>query len=107
MSVIKLTDSANLDRVKDLLKREGIEFEIGSAFEMFCYREADFRLGNFEDYERVEFPEELRDEMESRITDRWFNEDILNYDYMDDIVDEEVHHVLGENDLTLESFQEE
>lgn len=107
MSIIKLTDSANLEKVMELLEREGIEFETGSAFEMFCYREADFRLGNFEDYEKVEFPEELRSEMEARIADRWLDEDILKYDYMDDIVDEEVHHVLGDNDLTLESFQEE
>ena len=104
---IALKDSANLEKAKELLKREGIEFEVGTGFEHFCFDEADFRLGNLEDEKKVEFPEELRSEMEDRIANRFYESHIFDYDYMDDIVAEEVKEVLEENDLTLESFKEE
>ena len=105
MSLIRLKDSTNLEKVEELLKREGIEFETGNAFEHFCFEEADFRLGNHEEYEEVEFPEELRSEIEGRIANHFYEYDILDYDYMDNIVCKNVEQVLKENHLTLESFK--
>lgn len=97
MSKLMLKDSSQLEMAKELLKNAGIEFEeitVG-AFKEFCLDEAYHRLINIEDVEGYEIPEHLRDEIELNIAYRWDESPILDYDYMDNIVREEVEEMLG------------
>ena len=102
---IALKDSSKLEKAKELLEREGIEFEVGTGFEHFCFDEADSRLEGYEENREVQFPETLRSKMEDRIANRFYESYILDGEYMDEIVAEEVKEILEENDLTLESFE--
>lgn len=96
MTTITLKDSLQLELVEKLLKDAGVDYEVRKpeAFEEFCHEEASYRLEEIKENNGYEIPDYLENIIVTKIANRWDSSPILDYDYMDDIVREEIEEAL-------------
>lgn len=96
------------EEVREVLKNIGVAFEeFNTPLEMFLKEEADFRLQNLLDgcaegneflsKEEIELlnSKEEREAVVEEIANEYFNKEIFDYDYMDDIRDNAVREYIN------------
>lgn len=104
MNIITLKDSNNLEKVVELLKQEGIEFDVEkkqAPFYEFIEDESSWRLNYYAEQNHLAIPKSLIPEIEAKIVEGFEENEILKYDFMDDIVEEAIEECLKEAGLTM------
>lgn len=81
-------EEKDLDKVKNMLNTERIEIKSihDTALEAFCSKEAPFRINMMleDDYPK-ELIEAVIEEVADELADEFFDKEILDYDYIDDL----------------------
>ena len=99
-------DQKEENKVIELLEKNSIKYEKAyNHFFKFCDEEAEFRLFNMEilDKELQDKINNLADEQKqliiNKISSAYKNDDILDYEYMSDLLEEEVRVFLKELEI--------
>lgn len=94
-------NKSDVINIQGILENAGINLDDvqikNTCLELFCDEEAGFRLGNYEENNEFKVEDdEVRNSIIASISIDFFDKEIFDYDYMDDIVDEVVKSELEE-----------
>lgn len=100
--VVSSREGKTVEDAFNLLKANGFEVRAEYVFHEFALEEAAFRVENVslsqEELDTLhKLPLETQQELVDAIADRYINEDILDYDYMDRILSEEYDEIVNNN----------
>ena len=104
MNVITVKNSEEYSKALKILREQGVDFETKTSFEQLLEDESKFRLDSYKEDYHLSFPEALEDEILERVEVAFDNNNILDYDLMDQLLRDVVQKVLEEEGLEEETF---